>query len=200
MQAPIVYVHGFIGHLDFVELREGLDASRVISPALLGYGEHAARMAYGLADQVSHLAQVISATFGTEPVVLVGHSGGAAICVEFAAKHPDQVAALVSAEGNLSPSDAFLSSRLAPMTPDRVQAWLDHARSDPSGFCARERMSLSGQALERLREWLHHQSAPIIHTMARSLLIETVHPRYASVVVQVMTRVPTYLIEGPCPR
>ena len=196
MQIPVVYVHGFIGHLDFAELREGLDASRTLSPTLLGYGALADTLPSGLGDQVAHLDRTLKSHFGDQPVVLVGHSGGAAICVEFAARFPERVAAFVSAEGNLAPSDAFLSSRLAPMSRAKVEQWLATAQADPAAFSARKRLALSEASLDRLRDWLHHQPAATIHIMARSLLMETVSPRYASRVMQVMTNIPTYLIRG----
>ncbi len=196
MQIPVVYVQGFIGHLDFAELREGLDPSRTLSPTLLGYGALAGTLPTGLGDQVAHLDRTLKAHFGDEPVVLVGHSGGAAICVEFATQFPERVAAFVSAEGNLAPSDAFLSSRLAPMTRTQVEQWLATAQADPAAFSARKRLDLDDALLDRLRDWLHHQPAATIHIMARSLLMETVSPRYASRVVQVMTNIPTYLVRG----
>jgi pimeloyl-ACP methyl ester carboxylesterase len=196
MQIPVVYVHGFIGHLDFPELRDGLDASRTLSPTLLGYGALAGTLPSGLGDQVAHLDRTLKTHFGEQPVVLVGHSGGAAICVEFATQFPGRVAAFVSAEGNLAPSDAFLSSRLAPMTRAQVEQWLASAQADPAAFSARKRLALDDASLVRLRDWLHHQPAATIHIMARSLLMETVSPRYASRVVQVMTNIPTYLARG----
>jgi len=196
MPLPVVYVQGFIGHLRFPELRAGLDPSRVISPDLLGFGEFAHRLPRSVADQVEHLERQISERFGDAPVLLVGHSGGAAVCVRFAQAWPGRVAGLVSAEGNLAPSDAFLSSRLAPMSGDAIRAWLEKARANPAAFVAQERMAFDTEQLARLEDWLAHQSAEAIHAMARALLVETVHPGYAMAVASVMASVPTYLIQG----
>lgn len=196
MQLPIVFVHGFIGHLNFPELRIGLAAGRVISPDLLGYGTCAAVPPGTLRDQVAHLDLSIAERFGTEPVLLVGHSGGAAICMQFAHAFPSRVAGIVSAEGNLAPSDAYLSSRLAPMAGDKVRAWLDQARADPAAILAQDRVVPDAVQLGRLRDWLDHQSAEVIHAMARALLVETMRPGYAALVREVMARCPTYLIRG----
>lgn len=196
MHLPVVYVHGFIGHLRFPELRTGLDATRVISPDLLGFGEYANRLPRTIADQVEHLELQISREFGNAPVLLVGHSGGAAICVRFAQAYPERVAGMVSAEGNLAPSDAFLSSRLAPMSGNAVRAWLEKARANPQAFVAQERLVFDPTQLARLDGWLNHQSADAIHAMARALLVETVHPGYGMAVASVMASVPTYLIQG----
>jgi pimeloyl-ACP methyl ester carboxylesterase len=196
MHLPIVFVHGFIGHLHFPELRAALTAERVISPDLLGYGRFASMPAGSLRDQVVHLERQIAGTFGSEPVLLVGHSGGAAVCVQFAQAFPSRVAGIVSAEGNLAPSDAYLSSRLAPMAADKVRAWLEQARNDPAALLAQERVVADPVRLGRFKAWLDHQSSEVVHAMARALLVETVHPGYASAVRQVMTHTPTYFIRG----
>lgn len=196
MHLPVVYVHGFIGHLHFPELRTGLDPSRVISPDLLGYGVHAHRIPRSVAEQVEHLERQIADRFADEPVLLVGHSGGAAVCIRFAQAHPARTAGIVSAEGNLAPSDAFLSSRLAPKSSEAMRAWLEKVRADPAGFVAQERLSFNRSQLDRLKDWLHHQPAEAIHAMARALLVETVHHGYGMAVTSVMSSVPTYLIQG----
>lgn len=196
MHLPIVFVHGFIGHLQFPELRARLVAERVFSPDLLGYGTFSTVLPGSLREQVVHLDRQIAGRFGSEPVLLVGHSGGAAVCMQFAHAFASRVAGIVSAEGNLAPSDAYLSSRLAPMPVGEVRAWLDQARADPSKFLAQERVTADPLRLSRFRAWLDHQSAEVIHAMARALLVETVHPGYASVVRQVMANIPTYLVGG----
>lgn len=198
MQRPIVYVHGFIGHMNNPELRKGLDLSRVLAPDMLGYGRHADAPSsrVTVSGQVTHLREAIERVFGFEPVVLVGHSAGAALCVRYAQAYPGGVAALVSAEGNLMPSDAFLSSRLAPMTLDNVTLWLKRVRENPGAFLAQDHVEPTQANVRQAHEWLHHQSAPVIQAMARSLLVETVHPDYAKAVFAVMEAVPTYLISG----
>ena len=69
MQLPLVYVHGFIGHMRNDELRHGLEPSRVLTPDLLGYGRHAdaAPPLLTVAHQVVHLRKAIERVFGTEP-------------------------------------------------------------------------------------------------------------------------------------
>lgn len=198
MQLPVVYVHGFIGHMGSPELRAGLDMSRVLAPDLLGYGRFAdaSLPLLSITSQARHLRECIECIFGTEPVLLVGHSAGAAVCIRYAQAHPDRVAALVSAEGNLAPSDAFLSSRLAPMTLENVHRWLAHARAHPRAFLTQARAEPTPTNVQRVLECLQHQEAPVIHAMARAVLVETVLPTYAAAVTHTMTHLPTYLVRG----
>lgn len=196
MPLPLVYVHGFMGHLRFPQLFTGMDPARVLSPDLLGYGIYADHRPPTVAEQVTHLDTLIRGAFGEQPVVLAGHSGGMPLCIRYADRWPARVAGLISAEGNLAPSDAFLSSRLAPMAPAQIQAWLERAQADPSAFLAQENLRADPVQVDRVREWLDHQPATAIHAMARALLVETVHPGYATAVMRVMAQTPTYLIQG----
>lgn len=198
MHTPVVYIHGFIGHLRFPELSTGLPAGYVHAPDLLGYGPYAdaAPSRMSIAHQVDHLAQWIDRELGGKPPVLVAHSAGAAVAITYARKYPHRIAALVSAEGNLAPSDAFLSSRLAPMTVQGVADWLEGARRDPGGLLTSDGYRLSGKALERLSELLNHQNAQTIHAAARAVLMETLRPGYSADVMMVMAHVPTFLIYG----
>ncbi|MEX1826870.1 alpha/beta fold hydrolase [Luteibacter sp. CQ10] len=198
MRRPVVYIHGFLGHLRFPELSTGLSSSRVYAPDLLGYGAFAeAPIGHvSIAHQAAHLRQWIQREAGPTPAVLVAHSAGAAVAIAYAHNHPERVAAVVSAEGNLAPSDAFLSSRLAPMTVGGVEAWLAAARRNPGSLLASDEHRLSNMALARLSEWLDHQGAQTIHGAARAVLMETLRPGYAADVMSVMAHVPTFLIHG----
>jgi pimeloyl-ACP methyl ester carboxylesterase len=196
MPLPLVYVHGFIGHLKFPELFTGMDPAWVLSPDLIGYGAYAGHRPPAVAEQVTHLETLVRRAFGEQPVVLAGHSGGMPVCIRFAERWPERVAGLISAEGNLAPSDAFLSSRLAPMAPARIQEWLERAQADPAAFLAQEHLRGDPLQVQRVREWLDYQPATAIHAMARALLVETVHPGYATAVMRVMAQTPTYLIQG----
>jgi pimeloyl-ACP methyl ester carboxylesterase len=129
-------------------------------------------------------------------VLLVAHSGGAAVAVRYARQHAARVAALVSAEGNLAPSDAFLSSRIAAMPLDAVETWLDAARANPTLLLDKERRRFMPDQVERLSEWLDYQPASTVHAAARALLMETVRSAYADEVAGVMKQTPTYLIRG----
>jgi pimeloyl-ACP methyl ester carboxylesterase len=198
MQTPVVYIHGFIGHLRFPELTIGLPADHVYAPDLLGYGQYveAAPSRMSIAHQADHLAQWIEKELDGTPPLLVAHSAGAAVAITYARKYPHRVAALISAEGNLAPSDAFLSSRLAPMTVQGVADWLENARRDPGGLLTSDVYRLTGKALDRLSVLLNHQEAPTIHAAARAVLMETLRPGYAADVMMVMAHVPTFLIYG----
>ncbi|MDF4004096.1 alpha/beta fold hydrolase [Luteibacter sp. PPL552] len=198
MRIPVIYVHGFIGHLRFAELSTGLDPDDVWMPDLLGFGT------YGYADpgrmsvahQAEHLATWIERHVGLDPAIVVGHSAGAAVVMRYAREHPERIAALVSAEGNLAPSDAFLSSRLAPMAPADVVRWLAQTRQSPGSLMTSDACRLNDAALDRLKEWLDHQPAEVIHAAARAALLETLRPAYVSDVAEVMATIPTFLMRG----
>ncbi|QWT21372.1 alpha/beta hydrolase [Bacillus sp. NP157] len=198
MRVPVVYVHGFIGHLRLDELKEGLDGEDVFRPDLAGYGVFASRgtSAMSIADQARHLAACIEADIGRIPAVIVGHSAGAAVVMRYAKAYPERVAAIVSAEGNLAPSDAFLSSRLAPMSSAEVVAWLDKARENPAGLVTSDGKRMTGVPLQRMTDWLHHQPASVIHAAARAVLAETLRPDYPADVQAIAARIPTFLIAG----
>lgn len=198
MQLPIVYIHGFIGRLDVPELTGVFEPGSAIAPDLLGYGDFACEPAAwaSVDQQAAHVRAQAEEAFGDAPVLLVGHSGGAAIGVKFALRWPERVAAFVSAEGNLAPSNAFLSSKLAAMTLSQVAAWLDRARVDPVHGLGLGQQKLHPRHFAALQRWLQHQPATVIHNAARALLSETVRPGYVADVEKVMRSIPTYLLCG----
>jgi pimeloyl-ACP methyl ester carboxylesterase len=200
VQWPIIYVHGVLGHLRFAELADGLPASPVLKPDLLGYGRYRAVPAreLDLTAQAEHLHTLIGASFGLAPVVLVAHSAGAAIAVRYAQRYPRAVGALVSTEGNLAASDTFLSARLAVMTPSQVARWLEGVRTAPGPWLAQQRLQATPMHLQRLLDWLDNQPAEVVHAMCRALVSETAVPRYAAAVRETFARHPVHLIMGHC--
>ncbi|KJV33826.1 hypothetical protein VI08_10730 [Luteibacter yeojuensis] len=187
-----------MGNLHLGELRAHLDPASVFSPDLLGYGLYRGIPEENLTvpEQVRHLARYLDRELPGERVMLVGHSAGVAIVMRYARQFPARVAAIVSAEGNLAPSDAFLSSRLAPMSPADVEGWLETARDNPAALMTSDGHRLTGPALVRMTGWLAHQSAKTIHTAARAVLAETSRASYEAEVRATMAAVPTYLVSG----
>lgn len=198
MIVPIVYIHGFIGRLDVPELTEAFEPGTALVPDLLGYGDFAEEppIWHSVDQQAAHLAQQIVDAFGTTPVLLIGHSGGAAIGIKYALRYPERVAAFVSAEGNLSPSNAFLSSKLAAMTEQQVSEWRERALQDPVHGLGLHSQRVRPQHVTALRRWLRHQPGAVLHRAARALLSETVRPGYVADVEKVMRSIPTYLLCG----
>lgn len=198
MHCPVVYLHGFIGHLAYPEFTAGLDDGRFLFPDLIGHGSmaRAPGASIGLPEQVAHVRRLIVAAFGHEAVFLVGHSSGAAVAMLYADAFPDGVTGLISAEGNLSSSDAFLSARIAAMPPASVAAWLEVAKSAPEKWMALERIRVSPANVVRVHEALENQPSTTIHAMSRSIVAETSTPRYQQIVARVMETRPVHLVMG----
>lgn len=77
---------------------------------------------------VADVVRVVEAT-GLDPFALVGHSMGAAIAWEYAARHPDMVSCLILLDGSPDPPDqAPTSERYPPLpaglqSPDEIVEW-----------------------------------------------------------------------------
>jgi len=88
----IVCLHGVTSHgPHFAKLARALQGYHVLAPDLLGHGSSSYEPPW---DLESHLASVIE-TVGREPAVLLGHSFGARIAFEIAARAPKLVPKLV---------------------------------------------------------------------------------------------------------
>lgn len=85
---------------------------RVIAPDLLGFGlsRAAPGFDFSIEGQVTALEAVLDSLPAPGPLLLIGHSMGGGVATLLAARRPECVAALVSAEGNLGPDDAFISA------------------------------------------------------------------------------------------
>jgi cis-3-alkyl-4-acyloxetan-2-one decarboxylase len=91
---PIVLLHGLTGtHEYFAPLAVRLSQThRVIAPDLLGFGRSPwPDISYSVDEHLSALEQVLP----KEPAVLIGHSMGALLALEFARRNPERVAGLV---------------------------------------------------------------------------------------------------------
>jgi lipase len=88
----VVCLHGVTSHgRHFARLAEALPGHRVLAPDLLGHGSSPYEPPWDLGR---HIEQVVE-TVGGQPAALVGHSFGARIAFEIAARAPKLVPRLV---------------------------------------------------------------------------------------------------------
>lgn len=133
MHSPVIFIHGLLGTLQSEALHEALRPRRTLAPDLLGYG----RERYTDLDSISLEAQAdvhraIIATYGRQPVHVVGHSVGGAIAALLASSYPEQVKSLISVEGNFTLKDAFWSASVARMSPAEADILMGGLRAHPA--------------------------------------------------------------------
>jgi lipase len=88
----VVCLHGVTSHgRHFARLAEALPSFYVVAPDLLGHGSSPYEPPWRIDD---HLDAIV-ATVGLEPTMLVGHSFGARLAFELAARHPGVASRLV---------------------------------------------------------------------------------------------------------
>ncbi len=96
---PLVCVPGLTANSRaFTGLANELPDFRVVAMDCRGRGRSAKDGPYGLGHDADDLLAVVDAT-GSQKATLVGHSLGAYIVTEFAARHPDRVERLVLVDG-----------------------------------------------------------------------------------------------------
>jgi pimeloyl-ACP methyl ester carboxylesterase len=122
--APLlVLVHGGRDHArswDFVAapLR---DRFHVVAPDLRGHGDSAWAVGsqYAMPDYLLDLNQLLR-HIGVRPVILVGHSLGGAIVVQYAGTYPDRVSCVVAIEG-LGPPPSMIVEK---PVEERLDEWI----------------------------------------------------------------------------
>ena len=98
VENTILFQHGFAGVAESWEyqLTHFANQYRVIAPDLRGHGQSdAPHSSYSMPELVQDMYDVIQTLNVPEKFVLVGHSFGGAICVEFANAYPERIAKLV---------------------------------------------------------------------------------------------------------
>ncbi len=98
VERTIVFVHGYAGCAETWEYQINHFARdyRVVVPDLRGHGQSDAPYTqYTMAEMVEDLHTIAETLELPEKFILVGHSFGGSICVEFANAHPEQLEKLV---------------------------------------------------------------------------------------------------------
>jgi len=130
----------------------------VIAPDLRGHGDSqwARGSEYSMIEYVLDLAQLLE-QLATFPVLLVGHSLGGAIVLQYSGIYPERVAKVVAIEG-LGPSPSSLMSR-PPY--QRMQAWISEMRA----FASRRthRYAALEDAVRRMRDANPRLSEALAH-------------------------------------
>lgn len=94
----IVFVHGYAGCAETWEYQINHFASsyRIIAPDLRGHGQSDAPYTqYTMEELVEDLHAIVEARNLPERFILVGHSFGGSVCVEYANAHPERLEKLV---------------------------------------------------------------------------------------------------------
>jgi long-chain acyl-CoA synthetase len=94
----VMFVHGYAGCLDTWEFQINYFARnyRVVAPDLRGHGQSDAPFTeYTMTELVTDLQTIVETLDLPEKFILVGHSFGGSICVEYANAHPERLAKLV---------------------------------------------------------------------------------------------------------
>jgi len=117
-QKALVFVHGYAGCAETWEYQINHFAlnHRVVAPDLRGHGQSDAPFTdYVMSELVSDLDAIARVLGLPEKFVLVGHSFGGAICVEYANAHPERLEKLIliaTAGEYPLPKAASLASRI----------------------------------------------------------------------------------------
>jgi len=131
----------------------------VVAPELRGHGDSAWAVGgmYALVDYVLDLAQLLDA-LDRFPVILVGHSLGGAIVLQYTGLFPERVRKAVAIEG-LGPSPALVEKIQSVPAAERMIQWIDamrkfaarHPRRYPSLAAAVARMQEENPFLSNLQ-------------------------------------------------
>jgi pimeloyl-ACP methyl ester carboxylesterase len=198
---PVVLIHGLIGSLDDERLVAGLAPRTVLTPDLLGYGNHhdVAREHIDLDAQVAELTRILDGADADE-AHLVGHSVGGVIAALFAARSPERVVSIISVEGNFTLADAFWSASFARLAPDLAERALAEDRADPARWLRRASVEPDARTLKLAERWLAFQPASTVQAMAASVVETTADPGYQRTLRQVFAVTPVHLVAGELSR
>ncbi len=98
VEKTLFFQHGFAGVAESWEwqLAHFANQYRVIAPDLRGHGQSdAPHSQYSMPELVQDMLDIVETLNLPERFVLVGHSFGGAICLEFASAYPERIAKLV---------------------------------------------------------------------------------------------------------
>lgn len=98
VEETVVFQHGFAGVAESWEYQLTHFASqfRVVAPELRGHGQSDAPFSqYSMPELVQDLHDVVAALKLPDKFVLVGHSFGGSVCIEYANAYPERIAKLI---------------------------------------------------------------------------------------------------------
>lgn len=98
VEQTIMFIHGLGGCVETWEYQMNAfaDQFRIVTPDLRGHGQSSApHTQYTMDEMIEDLDTVVKALALPEQFVLVGHSFGGAICIEYANIYPERVSKLV---------------------------------------------------------------------------------------------------------
>ncbi len=182
---PLVLVHGWLADATVWEpLVEALgERHRTIAVDLRGFGaSNGAQGAFSIESFSNDLADLIAA-IDLDPVVVVGHSMGAAVAQRFAIDHPEAVEGLVLIAAGPASGVAF---------PPKIEAMFRAAASDKV-VAARWLDGLAyGEWTPELSAVLHAAAARANHAAAAQSLEAWLHADFAAEAATIET--PTLVI------
>lgn len=116
---PLLFVHGWLGSWRYWwPSMQALSAGqRSFAIDLWGFGDSSkSPELYNLSSYVAMIDQFIDKMGVVQPIVLIGHSLGAAVALRYTQKNPDMVAKLITV--SLPLQGESINSRLANTAPD----------------------------------------------------------------------------------
>lgn len=198
MHSPVIFIHGLLGTLQSEALHEALRPRRTLAPDLLGYGRerYTDLDSISLEAQAEHVHRAIIATYGRQPVHVVGHSVGGAIAALLASSYPEQVKSLISVEGNFTLKDAFWSASVARMSPAEADILMGGLRAHPAAWLERSGIAVTPEAIAVATDWLSRQSSATVRAMGKAVVRTTEPAAYLTMLRAVFERIPVHLVAG----
>ncbi len=145
-------------------------ANRLTAPDMPGHGESPlGDSGGGLSDYINAALNVLGCLKG--PVVLVGHSMGAMIALELAAKAPDQVRGVVALNAIFE-----RSAKAAQAVHDRASELDGETRADSTGTLRRWFGDGASPERDACREWLMAMD-PAAYKLAYTVFAQSQSPR-----------------------
>jgi pimeloyl-ACP methyl ester carboxylesterase len=131
-QEPIwaINIHGFFaGGSMYARESEQLAARlgwRVVNPSLPGFGGSAPLGEAEISlERLTDFVDIVRGELGIKHCVLLGHSMGAAVAVQYAIRHPDEILALIYRDGVATPQwqvrNGVSARALSHIVPDAAQ-------------------------------------------------------------------------------